>query len=64
MIRVDIQKDVVITLTLGAEEALWLKSLMQNPIGEQGEEEQSRKIRSQLFQELPPFVELEQLASK
>lgn len=47
---------VTVTLTLTAEEAWWLKSYMQNPMGNPAEEEpETAEKRGSIFSSLPDF---------
>jgi len=47
---------VTVTLTLTAEEAWWLKSYMQNPMGNLVEEEpETAEKRGSIFSSLPDF---------
>ena len=49
---------IEVTLTMAADEALWLKQMTQNYIGPGNEVEEDRRVRVTLFEALPPFKEL------
>jgi len=53
------KKEVQITLTLNQSEALWLKTLMQNPLNETGdpsiEESQDAEMREMFWKELNKY---------
>lgn len=53
------RKKMEITLTLTAEEAIWLKGLVQNAQCDPSEEsEENSAMRSAMFDALPSFEEL------
>jgi len=53
------KKEIQITLVLNAEEASWLKALMQNPINESGdpevEPEHEAAMRKSFWEELSKY---------
>lgn len=56
-----IQKKIEITIALTPEEALWLKLVMQNPVGP--ENSADFNMRSSFFKVLPDIRELEAMKS-
>lgn len=57
MPKVNVQKQVDITLILSPKEALWLKNVMQNPVGPENSEDYS--MRNGFFESLPGIPELQ-----
>ena len=55
----NVQTKTEITLALTAQEALWLKITIQNPVGPEGSKDYN--IRKGLFDALPEIPELEVL---
>lgn len=51
-----IRKKTEITIALTSEEALWLKLVMQNPVGRETHKDFS--MRKKLFESLPDIPEL------
>ena len=63
--EVEIKQSLEVLLRLNAKEALFIKTLIQNPIGDSLDENvEKREIRMRLWDALPPLSQLEPLANQ
>jgi hypothetical protein len=64
MAKATVHNTPVVHLELTADEALWLRALLQNPIGgEEDEYERNRKPRESIFSALPLETTLRSFSS-